>query len=141
MIDHKPGFISLFLSASLDGLSAEDNRLRNAELADRLRQTGMMVDRVHGQYQGVAEESFRVCLNGHSFNAAAREHDTVMALAREFWQESVLLVLRCGAVYLWYLGNATPAFIGQWSRVRVDELDQRDYSCISGEYFTVRTPS
>lgn len=131
---HAPGFTALFVSAELTGLSDPENEARNTLLRERLVLAGFTFDEVHGRYHGQVERSFRVCLSSHSSALARFTADCVRSFAREFGQESVLVVSPLGQAVLVYDDSAET--IGQWSRCE-DGDGLEDYSRIGDEYFCV----
>lgn len=138
---HVPGFPFLMLSAERVENTPEENAFDTELMAAYLRREGLTYDRCLGQYAGVREVSFRVCLDVNDPDEALRAADVVQKLARGFRQESVLAVRPDGGATLVYAEHAE--YLGQWSRCDESDLqgESPDFTLIDGGHFIVEVAS
>ena len=138
---HAPGFPFFMVSAERVENTPEENAFDTELMAAYLRREGVTYDRCLGQYDGIREVSFRVCLDANDANEAIRVADLVQKLARGFRQESVLAVRPDGGAILVYAEHSE--YLGQWSRCEESDLqgESPDFTLIDGEYFIVEVVS
>lgn len=126
--------IHVVLSAELSTLNADDNDGRSDDLRRRLHsQFGKAaVDEVQGCYKGTLERSFVVQCCDHA------DVGVLHKLAREYSQESILLVDSRRSSFLLYVDSLKMERIGHlYTQYEQPTTDAWTYNADSGTYFYV----
>jgi|SRR5690554_5341435 len=140
---HKPGFPAVFISAEVAGECPSVNNANVELLAAYLKREGLTFDRVRGQYQGVEERSFRVCMPAVTDDASVLDVLRIMGLVRQlargFQQDSVLVVRADGLCTLQYSDHRPSRRLGWWYKLASHEcaLGEGDFSIIGDERFCI----
>ncbi len=95
---------------------------------------GLGVIHVDGKYLGKKGYSLMVD------DAGNKDIDLIKRIAKQFKQESILLVnTENNCVYLFYFDTETAEHIGQWTEVSEGEAERSlSYSKIEGKYYVAR---
>ncbi|QOC54203.1 hypothetical protein Atoyac14_23 [Aeromonas phage Atoyac14] len=126
--------IYVVISAELSTLNAADNDGRSDDLLRRLngRFDSSCVDEVQGCYKGTLERSFVVQCKDHS------DVGVVHRFAKEFSQESILLVDSRRTAFLLYVDSLTMERLGHlYTQYDQPTTDAWTYNADSGTYFYV----
>ena len=114
-------FFSVFQGYELDGLNTIETLRRIKKLKPLL---------VNGRYKGTNEDSFCLSLT---------KLDLVESIAREFNQESILIVDSNGQAFLKYLNTGIRESIGTMVSVTKKQANAlKSWSCINGKFYAVK---
>jgi len=140
---HQPGFPAVFISAEVAGECPSVNNANVELLAAYMKREGLTFDRVRGQYQGVPERSFRICMpaihSDEDVEEVLRIMDLARRFARGFQQDSVLVVRADGLCTLQYCDHRPSQRLGWWYKLASHEcaLGEGDFSIIGDERFCI----
>jgi hypothetical protein len=123
----------VFISAFKSDRTLLDNLKRTEDMASKLSELGFEHIPVFGVYKGTQEYSFEVCET-----KVPKGYDKLLALAKDFDQESILVVAETnGCAWLQYM-NHIEALSGEFQQVSREVAESLDsYSKIGQQYWAV----
>lgn len=122
----------LYMSAAKDG-TTETNYARANRLGERLREEGYHPYIMIGKYKGLLERSFMI--------VAPESVEGLLAIAKEFEQETILTVDSNRIAWLVNVDDGTDTLLGAWVNLRpdFDKWDTVDYTLDprTGRYYGI----